>query len=66
MPVVAEQHDWVASVDERAGLQRSDGGRGNAGRHGAVEVLQPLHAGEPGLVEPAGAAAVGTLIDLGG
>ena len=56
---------WPAST-ERAGLQRSDGGRGNAGRHGAVEVLQPLHAGETGLVQPAGAAAVGTLIDLGG
>jgi len=56
---------WPASTD-RAGLQRSDGGRGTPGATVQPGVFQPLHAGEPGLVQPAGAAAVGALIDLGG
>jgi hypothetical protein len=46
-------------------LQRRDGGGWDAGRDRAVEVLQPLEAGEVGLQQPAGPAALGALVDLG-
>jgi hypothetical protein len=58
--------DGVAGVDERAGLQSGDSGRWDPGRHGAVEVFQPLGTRESRLEQPPGAAPVGALVDLGG
>jgi hypothetical protein len=63
---VTQQHHRGAGVDERALLQGGDGGRRDAWRCGAIEVLQPLEPREARLQQPAGLAALGALVDLGG
>src|SRR3954447_3413838 len=63
---VPEQHDRLSGVDPGAGGQVRQGGRGQSGERGEVEVGQALAAGELGLQHPADAAAGVAVFALGG
>jgi hypothetical protein len=62
---VPEQDQWFTGVDPRAGVEVGEGGGGQVGQRGRVEVLEPFGARELGLVDPAQAAPGVTVVAFG-
>ncbi len=63
---VAEQHDRFAGVQVVPGGELAEGGGLDGGDGVDVELREPFQAGELRVVDPAGAASFGAVVDLGG
>jgi len=63
---VTEQHDWFAGVHVVTGGEVSQDGGCDAWDGVDVEVCQPFQSRELGVVDAAGTAPFGAVVDLGG
>jgi len=63
---ITEQHNGFAGVDVGAGGQCGQLGRGDGGHRVEVELGEAFEAGEFGVGDAAGAAALAAFVDLGG
>ena len=63
---VAEQHDGFPGVEVVPGGELAEGGGLQGGDGVDVEVGEPFQAGELGVVDAAGPATFGAVVDLGG